>query len=104
MTTSEFLFATFGVTIEQARGFLFDHLDNPGLIYSTAIQYDVTNVMLSEIVGGVSAAQVSAFFDSRGFDGAALNPESPPDPIVYDNIPQALVTLVGQELRAFDGL
>jgi len=94
MTTSEYL-ASLGITIGQARDFIFAHLDNPALIYNTAVQYDVTNLMLSEIVGGVTTAQVRDFFDSRGFDSAALEPPATPDPPVYDNVPDASPTLVG---------
>lgn len=86
MTTSEHL-ASLGVTVAQAREFVFAHLDDPALIYNTAVQYDVTTVMLSEIVGGVTTAQVRDFFDSRGFDSTALEPPQVIDPPVYYGAP-----------------
>ena len=94
MTTSEYL-ASLGITVQQAHDFIFAHLDDAVLIYNTADQYDVTNAMLSEIVGGVTTQQVRDFFDSRGLNSAALEPPSVPDPPVYDTVPDGTAALVG---------
>lgn len=65
--------AQFGVTIAQAREFIFSNVENPGTIYAVSKQFGVTNEMLAEIVGGgFTAQQVSNFFTERGFDGPAL--------------------------------
>ena len=94
MTTSEYL-ASLGITMQQAHDFIFAHLDDPALIYNTANQYDVTNFMLSEIVGGVTTQQVRDFFDSHGLNSAALEPPAVPDPPVYDSVPAVMAALVG---------
>ena len=72
MSASTYL-AGLGVTVEQARAFIFANLDNPAAIYNAAAQFGVTNEMLGEIVGGYDADQVQAFFDSHGFAGAELD-------------------------------
>jgi len=59
--------------VQQARDFIFSHLDNPAVIYNAAAQYGITNEMLGEIVGGYNADQVEAFFDSHGFNGDQLD-------------------------------
>jgi len=65
--------AQFGVTLQQARDFVFSNVNNPGTIYAVSKQFGVTNEMLAEIVGGgFTAQQVSNFFTERGFDGPAL--------------------------------
>ena len=94
MTTSEYL-ASLGITMQQAHDFIFAHLDDAALIYNTANQYDVTNAMLGEIVGGVTTQQVRDFFDSRGLNSAELEPPIVPDPPVYDAVPDGMADLVG---------
>lgn len=65
--------AGYGVTLDQAREFLFAHLGDPAFILSIAAAYGVTNEMLGEIAGGYSAAQVQAFFSGHGLDGGVLD-------------------------------
>lgn len=56
-----------GVTLEQARGWVFDHLDNPGMIAITAHHNGITIDMLAQIVGhGASGLDVSNFFRGHG--------------------------------------
>lgn len=75
MTAAELL-AQYGVTVEQARAFVLSNLDNPGLIFETAVQFGVTSSMLAEIVApvvpGVTAEAVESFFSSRGFPAEQL--------------------------------
>ncbi|MDB5875478.1 MAG: hypothetical protein JWQ07_4920 [Ramlibacter sp.] len=95
MTTSEYL-ASLGYTVPQARDFILaNYQGNLALIYNTATQYQVTNVMLSEIIGGVTAGQVRDYFDTHGYSSAALDPAPVPDPVIYDSVPQGPGDLVG---------
>jgi hypothetical protein len=66
-----------GISVQDARTFIFSNLDNPALIFNTAAQYGVTNEMLGEIVGGYNADQVGAFFDSHGLASAQLDSAHP---------------------------
>lgn len=74
MSTSSYL-ANFGVTIEQAREYVFANLDNPQAIFATARQFGVTNEMLGEIAGGYSAQQVQGYLAGFGIDASALETE-----------------------------
>ncbi|MHB1121995.1 MAG: hypothetical protein ACYC0T_04635 [Ramlibacter sp.] len=71
--TSSYL-ANFNVTIEQARDFVFAHLDEPTTIFTTARQYGITNEMLGEIAG-YSADEVRGFFGSFSINAGELDPE-----------------------------
>lgn len=73
MSTSSYL-ANFNVTIEQAKGFVFAHLDDPTTIFTTARQYGITNEMLGEIAG-YSADEVRGFFGSFSINAGELDPE-----------------------------
>jgi hypothetical protein len=88
--------AQYGVSVEQARGFIVANLQSPQTIYSVAREYGVTNQMLAEIYGGVTAADVRGFFSSLGFDAGALDPvASAPAPILpseYSAISTQLLT------------
>ncbi len=75
--------AQYGVSVTQARDFIVANLQSPQTIYSVAKQYGVTNQMLAEIYGGVSAADVRGFFTNLGFDASALEPvAAAPAPIL----------------------
>lgn len=67
--------AQFGVSVGQAKQFVDNCLNNSdfGLIYRTCKDFGVTNDMLAEIYGGVTADQVRGFFTSLGYDGRALD-------------------------------
>jgi len=65
--------ALYNVSMEAARAFIISNLGNPAIIYQVARDYDVTAAMLAEIYGGVSAADVVAFFNAQGLDGSALD-------------------------------
>ena len=53
--------AQYGLTLDEARAFVFAHLDQPALIYETASAYGVGFADLAEIVGGgVTTEQVQA--------------------------------------------
>lgn len=85
--------ARYGVTLEQARDFIFQNLGSPDVIYNACLAYGVTNDMLAEMVGGgVTAHDVRSFWASRGFDASLLddhNDALPPYEIV---IYQTLIT------------
>jgi hypothetical protein len=88
--------AQYGVSVEQARGFIVANLQSPQTIYSVAREFGVTNQMLAEIYGGVTAADVRGFFASLGFDAGALDPvTSAAEPILpaeYNGISTQLLT------------
>ena len=71
MSTSEHL-AQLGVTIEQAREFIINHVNQPSVIYAVSVQNAITANMLAEIYGGVTESDVINFFNTSGFDGSAL--------------------------------
>jgi hypothetical protein len=72
MTAGEHL-AKYGVSVAQAREFIVANLNSPTVIYNTAKQYGVTNQMLAEIYGGVTANDVRSFFNQLGFAAADLD-------------------------------
>ena len=76
MNTSDYL-AQLGVSLDQARSFVMANLDKPANIYNAAKQFKIDSQMLADIVApsvpGISAAQVEAFFNAKGLDGARLN-------------------------------
>lgn len=76
MTTSEFMAATFGVSMDAARNFIIARISEPQEIYQVAVQYGVTSTMLGEITG-YPAGDVEAFFTAHGFNGAALAAPAP---------------------------
>lgn len=77
MSTAANQLARFGVSLEQARAFINANLDNPQSILDAALNAGLTNAMLGEIVGGVSAADVVSFFQSKGLDSNGLDLVSP---------------------------
>lgn len=66
--------AQYGVTVEQARTFLVDNVQNGNLqnILDVCSEFGVTNPMLAEIYGGVSASDVVNYFASNGYDSTSL--------------------------------
>jgi hypothetical protein len=72
MTAGEHL-AKYGVSVAQAREFIVANLNSPTVIYNTAKQYGVTNQMLAEIYGGVTANDVRSFFNQLGLAAADLD-------------------------------
>ncbi len=100
MTTSEFLSANFGVTMQQAHDFLLANYEaNLAGIYSTALEFRVTNAMLGEIAG-VPASLVRDYLDGHGFSSAALEP---PEPVIYDSLPSTPLEMAGQNSLWADG-
>ncbi len=73
--------AKYSVTVAQARDFIVANINTPQNIYNTAKQYGVTNQMLAEIYGGVTAVDVRNFFSNIGFDSSALDPQIAPAPV-----------------------
>lgn len=70
--TAETHLQQYGITIAQAKKFILDNVNKPSNIYSVAKQFGVTNDMLAEIVGGVTAGDVKGWFAVRGFDASLL--------------------------------
>lgn len=77
MTTATAVLARFNVSIEQARAFIEANIATPQAIMDAARDVGLTNAMLGEIVGGVSAAEVRSFFQSNGIDSNGLDLASP---------------------------
>lgn len=78
MTAQEHL-AQYGVSMEQARAFIISNLDNLQHILDVCNQFGVTNQMLAEIYGGVTADDVEAYFSSNGLDSSTLDQSDTPD-------------------------
>lgn len=96
MTTSEYL-ANLGVTMQQAKDYIMANLGSPATIFNTCAQFGVTNQMLADIYGGVTADQVESFFDSQGLDGSLLNgtdPDTDPDTDTTATIPEQFQDLI----------
>jgi len=72
VSSAEFHLALLGVTIQQARDFIFSHVDEPEIIFNVASENNVTTSMLSEIVG-FPTSDISAYFTSFGLDAAELD-------------------------------
>ena len=62
--SSEYL-EKYGISVEDARGFIMDHLGSPLTIFNAAKLYGVTNEMLGEIIG-VSTDAVKNFWGGFG--------------------------------------
>ena len=72
MATAEQALAHYGLTVEDARKFIFSHLDQPSLIFDTAEEFYITTQMLSEI-SGHSTTVISDYFSSLGLDSESLD-------------------------------
>lgn len=71
-STAEPFLAMLGVTIQQAKDFIFSHANEPTTIFNVAKQYGLSTTKLSEITG-FSTSDVSAYFSSFGLDAEKLN-------------------------------
>lgn len=81
--------AQYNVTVEQARSFIVNNLDNLPHIISVCADFGVTNQMLAEIYGGVSADQVVAFFAANHIDSTLLDAGSSSGTDNTDQVPEA---------------
>jgi hypothetical protein len=76
MTTRTRL-AALGVTMNQAHDFIKANLQSPATIYHVAQQYGIDSQMVADIMSidypGLTAANVEAFFQGQGLNGAALH-------------------------------
>lgn len=70
--------AKYNVTLSGARTFVLSHLNNPQHILNVAKQFQISNQMLADIVGNVSAQTVIHFFNQQGLDSKVLDPVVPP--------------------------
>jgi hypothetical protein len=65
------------VNLQQARDWVWQHLDDPQLILDVAAAFGLSNAMLGDIAGwpqqAVDAHVVQAFFWERGIDSASLD-------------------------------
>lgn len=65
--------AQYGVTVDQAREFILANLGNLQHIIDVCGEFGVTNQMLAEIYGGVTATDVINFFQANGFNSTHLD-------------------------------
>ena len=76
MATAQTHLATYGVSMQVARDFIMNNLNDISTIHSTCLQFGVNNDMIAEILAsdfpGVTGSIVSSFFDSNGFSGSTL--------------------------------
>lgn len=70
--SAELHLASLGVTVQQARDFIFSHADEPQVIFNVAFEHNVTTSMLSEITG-FSTNDISAYFAFFGLDTLQLD-------------------------------
>lgn len=77
---AEQLLAQYQISLDEALNWILSNLEDPALIYNTALSYGIDSDMLAEIVSpeypDLSAQQVEDFFSGYGLDGAALNPSN----------------------------
>jgi len=69
---AELHLASLGVTMQQAKDFIFANVNNPELIFDVALKFNVTTLMLSQITG-FSTNVISEFFASFGLDTTKLD-------------------------------
>lgn len=72
MATAQQILAGLGVTMAQARNFIYENVDKPALIYTIAKSVGLTSDNLGEIVG-VSGSLVRSYFSGNGLDVNALD-------------------------------
>ncbi len=70
--------ANYGITVTQARDFIVSNLNDLTGLLAVCEVYGVTNSMLAEIYGGVSDADVIAFFAAHGLDSGILDSDDAP--------------------------
>lgn len=94
MSTQSYL-AQFGVTMQQARDFIVNNINNPGTIFQVCKNAGITNSMIAEIVGGVTAVQVQQFFNDRGLQANQLDggSSSPSSSSASSSLPTGLINL-----------
>ncbi|MFZ1711721.1 MAG: hypothetical protein WAT53_01485, partial [Nitrosomonas sp.] len=61
-----------GISISEARDFIFANVDQPGIIFNKAAEFGITTEMLSEITG-YSSAVISGYLASFGLDTKLLD-------------------------------
>lgn len=73
MTAAAAKLAAHGFTIEQARAYVFAHLDDAHSIFDAAAAIGLTTSMLAEI-GDVAPSTVQQYFGGHGLDWTRLDP------------------------------
>ncbi len=63
---------SFGVSVEQAQEFIDLNIEQPEIIYSTALEYGVTTAMLSEIKG-IPKDVINEYFSSVDKEGQLID-------------------------------
>lgn len=67
MSETTNLLAQHGISLEEARSFVYSNLSSPQTIYQVAAEYNITFAMLAEIYGqGASQNDVTGFFQGQG--------------------------------------
>lgn len=103
MNAAQYL-AQWNISVAEARQFIVNNLDNIQNIYNAAKSHGITNEMLAEIYGGVTAGDVRNFFSSNGLNGAALdgNSDATSAKVLSDSFADQLAaTAVGQTSSQF---
>lgn len=74
MATAQEHLEQHGATVEAAKSFIMDNLNNLLTVYKVCDQYGVTNDMIAEILGmdGVDGTVVANYFASHGIDSDSL--------------------------------
>ena len=69
------LLASYGISFDEAKSFIYSNLSTPSVIYEVAGNYGVTFEMLAELYGqSVTETEVKAFFSYLGFDTSSSKP------------------------------
>lgn len=77
MTAQEHL-QKYGVSMQVARDFIFNNLDNLGFIFETCKQFGVTNNMIAEIINiGFTGNDVAKYFSDHGYNAGELDAAAP---------------------------
>lgn len=64
----------YGVTMQQANGFIMANISFPGNIFTVSDKYDITTAMLAEIVGNnITSSDVITYFNNQGYNSDVLD-------------------------------
>lgn len=72
VNSTELHLTSLGVTVQQARDFIFQHANEPEIIFNAALENNITTLMLSDIVG-FSVSDISKYFSTFGLNTLELD-------------------------------
>ena len=93
MPTAAAYLESYGVTMEDARSFIWSNLSNPQLIFSTSKMFGITNEMLGQIVS-VDESAVRSFWTNVGLNPDELNTQSDGPPVGYETLDSTYFQIV----------